>query len=145
MAQQIVPAWSVSNYVSLLNGSGASIPANVACVVDSANARSAKRPANGANGTAKAVGISRKAIADGQGGDFAGTPGDIAVATANGAIAKGDTVFVTTADAGKEGYLKKYTDFATDGAVTIVGFALSVAADGELFEMLWQSPYVKTA
>jgi len=145
MAQQIVPAWSVPSYRSLLNNSGVPIPPNIACVVDPSAARSAKRPANGANTAVTSfAGIARKAIATGQGGDLAATPGDIAVATADGAIAIGDKVYVQSNDVGKEGYLKKYTSFATDGVVLMVGSALSVAADGELFEVLIEGPYLKT-
>jgi hypothetical protein len=144
MAQQIVPAWSVPQYRSLL--ATLSIPANIACVVDSAAARSCKRPANGANTTVVSfAGISRKASTAGQAVELAATPGDIAVATADGAIAIGDKVYVQSNDAGKEGYLKKYTNVGTDGVVMIVGSALSVAADGELFEVLIEGPFLKTA
>jgi hypothetical protein len=144
MAQQIVPAWSVPQYRSLLTT--AAVPANIACVVDSATARSAKRPANGANTTiVNFAGITRKASTAGQAAELAATPGDIAVATADGAIAIGDKVFVQSNDAGKEGYLKKYTNFATDGVVLLVGTALSVAADSELFEVLIEGAVIKTA
>ena len=144
MAQQTVPAWSVFQYRSLLTT--LAVPANVACVVDSATSRSAKRPANGANTTVTSfAGIARKASAAGQAAELAGTPGDIAVATADGAIAIGDKVYVQSFDAAKEGFLKKYTNFGTDGVVLIIGTALSIAADGELFEVLLEGAYLKTA
>jgi len=144
MSQANVPAWEVGHYASVFCNAAAG--SNLGLVADGAFDRGAKVPANGANTTVvNFKGITRKSVAAGAKGDVALHPGDIAVAFANGAIAAGATVFLTSADAGKEGMLKSYTSFGADGVVFIVGVAETPAADGEIFEVRLQGLYLKTA
>lgn len=146
MTASLVPQWDVGHYGSIFNNTGATLPPNIALVSDSGADRAGKRPANGANTSiVDFKGITRREIADQKDGDVAIHVGDLAVGTANGAITRGDTVFVTSADAGKEGYAKKYTNFGADGVVFILGVAETTAADGELVEIRLQGLYIKTA
>lgn len=144
MAQVNVPTWDVANWKT--GYAPAAVAANIAVVADSTADRGVKTPANGANNTVKNFkGVSQKAVAAGEYGSFARSAGDRVVMKANGAITRGDTVFLSTADAAKEGFAKKYTDFATDGAVFILGQAETTAADGEYLEVTLAGLYVKTA
>lgn len=144
MAQVNQPSWDVANFKS--SYCAAAVPACIGAVGDSTVDRGAKVPANGANTTMKTFkGVARIAVGAGEVGSFARTPGDRVVMKANGAIAKDDTVFLTSADAGKEGWPKKYTDFATNGAAFILGVAEIAAADGEFVEITLQGLCVKGA
>lgn len=144
-AQTKQAAWEIlGNYGSVTVV--AATAANLALVADTTIDRGGKVPANAANtSVVNFKGIARTAIAAGKSGPVAIAVGDIAVGTANGAIVKGDTVFVTSTDAGKEGMLKKFTSFGADGAVFIVGVAETAADDGEQFEVRLQGLYVRAA
>lgn len=144
-AQTKQAAWEIlGNYGSVTVV--AATAASLALVADTTIDRGGKVPANGANTTiVNFKGITRQAIAAGKSGNVAIAPGDIAVGTANGVVAKGDTVFLTCFDAGKEGMLKKYTSFGADGVVFIIGVAETAADDGEQFEVRLQGLYLKTA
>jgi hypothetical protein len=113
-------------------------PAGIGVVADSTVDRAAKRPANAANNTqTHMIGVTVNAtVAANQKARIACMPGEVVPALANGVITRGDVVFLTSFDAGKEGYFKKYTNFATDGAVVQAGVARTSAADGEQFELI---------
>jgi len=124
----------------------AAVAAFIGVVADSTQDRGAKTPANGANNTVTNFkGVSPKNVPAGETGMFVCTPGDRVVMKSNGAITRGDTVFLSTADVGKEGWAKKYTNFATDTAVMIIGHAETTSADTELVEITLCGPYIKTA
>lgn len=112
------------------------VSAGIGCIADSAGERTIKRPTNAANNTqTHMAGIFVEDNAAGAVGKIAIAPGEVVRARANGTVTQGDVVFLTSTDVGKEGYFKKYTDFATDGSVVQVGIALTTCADGELFEL----------
>lgn len=143
-AQVNSPTWDVADWkTSYCN---AAVAANIGAVADASYDRGAKTPANGANTTmVNFKGVAKEAVAAGEYGSFARTPGDRVVMKANGAITKGDTVFLTSVDAAKEGFVKKYTDVGTDGVAFIVGQAEITAADGEFVEVTLAGLYIKTA
>lgn len=142
MAQVNVPSWDVASWKYGYNA--AAVSANICLVADSSADRGVKTPANGANNTVTTFkGVAIKNAAAGEGVSLARTPGDRVVCKANGAITRGDRVFLSTADAGKEGFVKKYTDFATDGAVLQIGVAETTAADSELVEVTLTAAYIK--
>lgn len=149
MAQVNVPRKIVLGSVSKANYSTA-IARGLAVVPDSTNDNGVKVPANGADNTLFGIaGIVCEDIALGTStapkyGRIA-QPGDTVPMLANGAITKGDLLFITTTTAGKEGRVKTYVNFATNGAVLMVGFANTTAADGEYVEVQLTGFYVKTA
>lgn len=144
MAQVNVPTWDVGSWKT--GYANAAIAANIGLIADSGYDRGVKTPPNGANTTmVNFKGVALKAAAAGDYVSLARSPGDRVVMKANGAITRGDTVFLTSADAGKEGFVKKYTNLATDGVAFIVGVAETTAADGELVEVVLQGLYLKTA
>lgn len=143
MAQVNVPTWDVGCWKT--GYANAAVAANIGLVGDAYD-RGVKTPANGANTTmVNFKGVAKEGAAAGEYVALARTPGDRVVMKANGAITKNDTVFLTSADAAKEGFVKKYTNFAGDGVVFIVGVAETTAADGELVEVMLQGLYLKTA
>lgn len=144
MAQVNVPTWDVANYKS--SYAPAAVAANIGLVADTSADNACKTPANGANTTMKTfLGVAPRAAAAGEMVSLARTPGDRVVMKANGAITRGDVVFLTSADAAKEGFVKTYVDFATNGAAFIVGIATNTAADGELVGVVLQGLAVKGA
>lgn len=147
MAAQVnAPVWQVGDWRSAFNNAVTAIGANLCLVADSGADRGVKVPANGANTTiVNFGGVAQQAIAAGKVGRVAREPGDVVVCKANGAVTRGDTVFATSADAQKEGFVKSYTNFGADGVVFIVGVALTTAADGEYVEVMLQGLYLKTA
>lgn len=150
MAQVNVPRKILLGNVSKANY-GAAIARGLAVVPDSTGDNGVKVPANAANNTfTQCAGIALEDIALGTStapkyGRVANVPGEVVPILANGGITKGDTVFATSNDVGKEGRVKKYTNFATDGAALIVGIANTTAADGEYCEVELVGFYVKTA
>jgi hypothetical protein len=144
MAQINVPSFDVVDWKSGL--AVAAIAANIALVADTTADRGVKTPANGANNTVTNFkGVAMHAAVAGETISLARTVGDRVVMKANGAITRGATVFLSTADAGKEGFAKSYTNFATDTAVFILGQAETTAADGEYVEVVLAGLYIKTA
>lgn len=143
MAQVNVPTWDVASWKT--GYCNAAVAANIGLVADAYD-RGVKTPANGANTTmVNFKGVAMKAGAAGEYVSLARTPGDRVVMKANGAITKGATVFLTSADAAKEGFVKSYTNFGADGVVFIIGVAETTAADGEFVEVMLQGLYLKTA
>ena len=131
-AQVNVPTWDVGCWKT--GYANAAVAANIGLVADTGYDRGVKTPANGANTTmVNFKGVALKGAAAGEYVALARTPGDRVVLKANGAITRGDTVFLTSADAAKEGFVKKYTNFATDGVAFIMCYAEITAADGEYF------------
>lgn len=133
MAQLNVPMIDPCRYKSVKNNGAGEISANLVLVADSGADRAVKVPATSAV-VRDFAGVSFRDIAAGADGEILVCEGDTAVCKASGAITRGDRVYVDTAS-GKEGYVKKYTDFRTDGAQLIVGVAKTTAADGELLEV----------
>jgi hypothetical protein len=145
MAAQVnVPTWDVGCWKEGL--AVAAVAANIGLVADTSGDRGVKTPANGANTTMHNFkGVALKAAAAGEKVALARTPGDRVVMKANGAITRGDVVFLTSADAAKEGFAKTYTSFAADGVVFIIGVAEITAADGEYVEVTLQGLFEKAA
>jgi hypothetical protein len=142
MAQVNVPTWDVGSWKT--GYANAAVSANICLVADSSYDRGVKTPANGANNTLKSFkGVAKAGAAAGEYVSLARSAGDRVVCKANGTVTRGDKVFVTTADASKEGFVKKYTDFATDGAVLQIGEAETTAADGEFVEITLTGVYIK--
>lgn len=144
MAQVNVPTWDVGSWKT--GYANAAVSANICLVADSSYDRGVKTPANAANtSVVNFKGVAMKGAAAGEYVALARTPGDRVVCKANGTVTKGDTVFITTVDASKEGFVKKYTNFATDGVAFIVGDAETTGADGEFVEITLRGLYNKTA
>ena len=109
------------------------IGANLVLVPDTTVPRGARVPTLG-EVVKEIVGVTFRAVPAAGEGDVVGIPGDIAIATANGAIAKGDRVYVTTTS-GHLGQVKKFTGTKTDGAQFIVGIAQDDTSDGSLVQV----------
>lgn len=137
------PPFRLDEGTTVYNGTGSALGANLVLVPDSGSAYGAKIPGAASTATIFAIkGVSTSAIAAATYGTA--HPEGLLPIKASGNIAKGDLVFVD-GTAGKEGRVKKYTNFAGDGVVMIMGVAETAGADGEIVSVLVTSPYVKTA
>jgi len=129
-ASSTKPSWNVSSYVNGRNAStSVAIAANLLLVPDSSADRCVKVPATSATIT-NFSGVAFESIAASGEGNLVRRSGDVAVVKASGTIVKGDRIIIDTAS-GKEGWGLAWTS----GTKVMVGYALTAAADGELFEM----------
>jgi hypothetical protein len=138
------PSWKTHDSgLTVYNGTGSTLAANLFVLPDASYAKGAKSVATSAAPTSH-KGVLRSSLATGTYGTTYGQPGETVVVKGSGTITKGDQLFLDSAS-GKEGRVKKYTNFATDGAVLLVAVAESACADGELCEALVTVATIKTA
>jgi len=119
-----------TRYLKFYNGTGSAIGANIVLVPDAATARGAKIPVL-SSVIKEIVGVTQRGVPAAAEGEVIAVSGDIAVCTANGAITKGDRVYVTTTSS-HLGQVSTFTGVKTNGAQFVLGIAQDDAADGSL-------------
>ena len=133
------PFWKTTEALTVYNGTGSTISPYLILVADASYHLGAKLP--GTSQVVQAIkGVAQAEIDTGTFDQTFAKPGDTVVCKANGAVAKGDTLYLDVSS-GNEGKVAKYTDFATDGSEFIVGVADSACADEGLCSVILGGGY----